>query len=61
MNSKSLLVYTKQAQQMLGVGPTKFYELNKLPDFPKARNPSGGKRPMYLRAELEYWVKNLGN
>jgi predicted DNA-binding transcriptional regulator AlpA len=60
MKTESLLVYPKQAQKLLGVGVTKFYELNKLPDFPKARNPSGGgKRPMYLRSELERWVNNL--
>jgi predicted DNA-binding transcriptional regulator AlpA len=58
MQTEPMLVYPKQAQQLLGVGATKFYELNKLPDFPKPRNPLG-KRPMYLLSELESWVKNL--
>ncbi|WP_061467985.1 helix-turn-helix transcriptional regulator [Legionella pneumophila] len=54
MKEIPLLVYPKQAQKILGVGTTKFYELLKLPTFPKARNPLG-KRPMYLREELEDW------
>ncbi len=58
MNDKPLLIYPKQAQQLLGVGTTKFYELNKLPDFPKARNPLG-KRPMYVMDELREWVKKI--
>jgi predicted DNA-binding transcriptional regulator AlpA len=58
MRNESLLVYPKEAQKLLGIGPTKFYELNKLPDFPQPRNPLG-KRPMYLRSQLEDWVKNL--
>lgn len=55
-----LLLYPKQAQKFLGVGTTKFYELIKLPDFPKSRNPLG-KRPMFVRQELEGWVKSMGN
>ena len=57
IKSDSLFVYPKQAQEMLGIGATKFYELNKLPDFPKPKNPLG-KRVMYLRSELEAWAKN---
>ncbi|CAM2736672.1 Predicted transcriptional regulator [Legionella steigerwaltii] len=58
MSEQSLLLYPNQAQKFLGVGPTKFYELVKLPDFPKPRNPLG-KRPMYLRKEIEEWAINL--
>lgn len=59
MKNQSLLVYPKQAQEILGVGPTKFYEFIKKDDFPKAKLPNG-KRPMYLRRELEEWVNKLG-
>ncbi|KTD02659.1 helix-turn-helix transcriptional regulator [Legionella feeleii] len=58
MKQESLLLYPKQAQKFLGIGATKFYELVKLSNFPKAKTPLG-KRPMYLREELEKWVKNL--
>ncbi|KTD58799.1 Helix-turn-helix domain protein [Legionella sainthelensi] len=58
MTTEPLLLYPKQAQKLLGVGTTKFYELIKSPNFPKAKNPLG-KRPMYLREELENWVRNL--
>lgn len=55
---ESIFLYPKQAAKLLGVGTTKFYELNKLCDFPKPRNPLG-KRPMYIRRELEDWAKGL--
>ncbi len=55
-----LFIYPKQAADLLGVGATKFYELNKLPDFPKPRNPLG-KRPMYLTKEIEEWAVNLAS
>lgn len=58
MKQESLFLYPKQAQQFLGVGTTKFYELSKLPHFPKARNPLG-KRPMFVRQEIEEWAINL--
>ena len=58
MKLNPLLVYPKQAKEMLGVGATKFYEFNKLPGFPRPRSPLG-KRPMYLRQEIEDWVLNL--
>ncbi|WP_131778380.1 helix-turn-helix transcriptional regulator [Legionella bozemanae] len=58
MKKVPLLLYPKQAQQLLGVGSTKFYELIKLPHFPKARNPLG-KRPMFVRQEIEEWAINL--
>lgn len=58
MKLEPLLVYPKQAKEIIGVGTTKFYELIKLPTFPKAKSPLG-KRPMYLREDLENWVKNL--
>lgn len=58
MNNKPLFVYPKQAQKIIGVGPTKFYELAKLTTFPKPKNPTG-KRPMYLVTELEAWATNI--
>jgi len=58
MLEKSVFLYPKQAAHFLGVGATKFYELNKLPNFPKPKNPLG-KRVMYLRSELEAWANNL--
>lgn len=58
MQLEPLLVYPKQAQEILGVGTTKFYELCKLEDFPKPKNPLG-KRPMYVRKELEKWIDSL--
>ena len=58
MKDSSLLLYPKQAQKLLGIGSTKFYELVKLPDFPKPRNLIG-KRPAYLRSEIENWENNL--
>lgn len=59
MNELPILLYPKQVQKLLGVGSTKFYELVKLPDFPKPRNLSNGKRPVYLKAEIEAWVNKL--
>lgn len=59
MKHNSLLVYPKEAQEILGVGPTKFYELIKLPHFPKTRSLTEGKRAVYLRTELEAWVRSL--
>lgn len=56
--STTIFLYPKQAADLLGVGATKFYELNKLSDFPKPRNPLS-KRPMYIRQELEEWASNL--
>lgn len=58
MKSNPLLLHPKQAQELLGIKATKFYELLRLPGFPKPRTPLG-KRPMFLREELENWVKNL--
>lgn len=55
----SLLLYPKQAQELLGVKATKFYELLQTPGFPKPKSPVG-KRPMFVREELENWVKSLG-
>lgn len=58
LNELPILLYPKQAQKLLGIGTTKFYELVKLPNFPKPRNPLG-KRPMYIRKEIEDWAINL--
>ncbi len=57
MTDRTLLVYPKKAQKLLGVGTTKFYDLKKDPKFPKPIYVS--KRPMYSTEQLENWVKNL--
>ena len=54
---KSLLVYAHEAAEVLGVSRAQFYEFAKHLTFPKARRP--GKRVMYVREELEKWVKEL--
>jgi predicted DNA-binding transcriptional regulator AlpA len=58
--SEPLLIYRKKAEEILGVGTTKFYELMKLPTFPKPKIVDG-KRPMYLRKDVEDWALSLGN
>ena len=58
MKEVSILLYPNQAQKLLGVKATKFYELLQTPGFPKPRSPLG-KRPMYLRKELEQWAESL--
>ncbi len=58
MKFEPILLHPKQAQEILGVGPTKFYELVKKPSFPKAKH-SVGRRPMYLKSELEDWANNV--
>jgi len=58
MSELPILLYPNQAQKFLGVKATKFYELLQTPGFPKPRSPLG-KRPMYLRKELEGWAENL--
>ena len=58
MKELPLLLYPKQAQQLIGVKATKFYVLLQTPGFPKPRTLFG-KRPMYLREELERWVKEM--
>lgn len=57
MPDEPILLYPKEAQKLLGVGTTTFYEFAKLSSFPKSSNPLG-KRPMYVREELEQWVKS---
>lgn len=59
MNESPILLYPNQAQKLLGIGTTKFYELVKLPDFPKPRNFRDGKRSVYLRNEIEEWARSL--
>jgi predicted DNA-binding transcriptional regulator AlpA len=58
MKQDPLLLYPNQAAALIGVRTTKFYELRKLSDFPKPRNLLG-KRPMYVRQEIEDWAKSL--
>jgi len=54
----SLFIGAKEAQEILGFGQTKFYELRKYPEFPKPKFPTG-RRPAYLRSEIENWAKNV--
>lgn len=57
-NLTGLLLYPKAVAELLGVGTTKFHDIKKRPDFPKARNVDG-KTPMYLRKEIEDWSNSL--
>ncbi|WP_115709987.1 helix-turn-helix transcriptional regulator [Legionella sainthelensi] len=59
MQNETILLYPNQVQKLLGIGATKFYELVKLPDFPKPRNFSDSKRSVYLRQEIVEWANNL--
>ncbi len=54
----SMLVYPHDVKKLLGIGTTKFYEIAKLPGFPKPRELDG-KRNVYLRKEIEDWVNSL--
>ena len=58
MKQDQLLLYPNQAAALIGVRATKFYELKKLHGFPKPRNLAG-KRPMYVRQEIEDWARGL--
>lgn len=59
-NSKDwpILIYKIGVEKFLGISKTKYYEIVKLPDFPKARNIDG-KTSMYLTKEIEEWANNL--
>ena len=59
MSESSILLYPNLVQKLLGIGTTKFYELVKLPDFPKPRNLIDSKRSVYLRKEIIEWANNL--
>ncbi len=56
---ETLLIYKKDVQNVLGIGATKFYELVKLPDFPKPRVCEAFKTPVYLRSEIIKWAESL--
>lgn len=58
MKEVSLLVYPKQVYELLGISQAKFSEIRKLPGFPKPVRPAM-KRTMYVRAQIEAWVKSL--
>ncbi len=58
MKELPILLYPNHVQKLLGIGSTKFYELVKLPNFPKPRNLLG-KRSVYLRKEIEAWANDL--
>ena len=54
-----LLLYPKDVMKLIGVKTTAFHEIKKNPTFPKARFPTGSTRPMYIRTEIEEWIKSL--
>jgi predicted DNA-binding transcriptional regulator AlpA len=58
IDTESLLLYPKGVQRLLGIGATKFYKIVKEPTFPKPRILQNG-RSVYIRSEIEEWVKNL--
>lgn len=55
---KSFLIHAREAQEIIGVANTRFYELVKRSDFPKPTREIT-KRPMYFREEIEDWVRGL--
>lgn len=59
MQDEPILLYPNQVQKLLGIGTTRFYELVKLPDFPKPRMLFDGKRSVYLRTEIMEWANHL--
>lgn len=61
MTSKNILLYPKEAMELLGVKETKFRAFRTMPDFPKGKTNEYSKRPMYLREELEAWAKSLSS
>ena len=56
-----LLLYPKDVQKLIGVGASKFYEIEKLSDFPKKLYIMGKNdgRPMYKTKEILEWVNSL--
>ncbi len=56
---EAILLYPQEAQKLLGIGSTKFYELVRLDNFPKPRKVGTVKTPMFLRSELNLWAKSL--
>lgn len=58
MEERSLLICPKEAHKLLSMSRSKFDEMKRIAGFPKPRYPAG-KRPMYVRQELEEWVNNL--
>jgi len=56
MTEPTLLLFPKDARELLGVGQTYFYELTQLDTFPDPINPTG-KRPVYRRVDIECWIE----
>jgi len=54
----AMLVYAKEAREIIGVKKTRFFELTKMSGFPRSTRGIT-KRPMYLRVEIEEWVRSL--
>lgn len=54
-----MLLYPKDVMKLIGVKTTAFHAMAKAPGFPQPKYPTGSTRPMYLRAEIEDWVKSL--
>jgi len=55
---KTILIYPSEAAKLLGVSYGTFIKFRIKEGFPKARYPIG-KRPMFLKTELEAWAKSL--
>ena len=55
-----LLLTAVAAGRLLGVGPTRFYELRREPGFPAPVGLPGQKAAVrYRRSDLEAWVASL--
>ncbi len=57
-----LLLEAQAAWRLLGVGPTRFYQLRREAGFPApAQMPGPRAEARYRRADLEAWVASLPN
>ncbi len=55
---RALLLYKSEVEKLLGLNQHTMMELSKRADFPR-RVKVAGKRPMYIRAEIELWITKL--
>ena len=54
---EAILFTPIDVQRLLGVSQSKFEEIRDIEGFPKPIRPT--KRPMYFKAEIEQWLKDL--
>ena len=56
MSDNTLLMRPVHIQQLLGISASKFHQLKKTDNFPKARKLPNSNTPYYLRQEIEKWA-----